>query len=117
RGVEGIEITERGIIDDRVRTYTPQLAKYGENIYLTINHQWQVKLTDIMQAQLEEVEAFASAGMIMNSRTGEVVAMVSLPSYNNNLFAEGISASDFSGLLNDPKTPLLNRITGLQLPP
>ncbi|KXK26662.1 MAG: Stage V sporulation protein D [candidate division WS6 bacterium OLB20] len=117
RGVEGIEVRERGVLDERERTYTPQEARFGDNLHLTADANWQRYLTDIMQRQLEEVEAFASAGVIMNSRTGEVKAMVSIPSYDNNLFAEGISANDFGALLNDPKTPLLDRTIGLQLPP
>lgn len=117
RGIEGVEITERAVVEDRRRTYVPQNVKYGDNIVLTINHDWQVKLTDIMNAQLIESGAFASAGVIMNSNTGEVKALVSLPSYDNNKFAEGISSSEFQELLNNPKTPLLNRVIGLQLPP
>jgi penicillin-binding protein 2 len=117
RGVEGIKVSERGVIDERNLTYTPQEAKYGDNIYLTIDYEWQTALTDILAAQIDEVNAFAGASVVINSRTGEVKALVSLPSYNNQLFVRGISQSDYSILINDPETPLMNRVTGLQLPP
>lgn len=117
RGVEGIEVTEQGILDSRERVYTPQEAKYGDNLFLTVDSKWQKKLTSIMRSQLDEVKAFASSGVIMNSDTGEIKAMVSIPSFDNNLFAGGISGKDFANLINDPKTPLLNRAIGLQLPP
>lgn len=117
RGTEGIQISEKGLFDDRQRVFTPQEMKYGDNIFLTIDSSWQMKLTEIMRAQSDTVGAFASAGVIMNSRTGEVKAMVTLPGYDNNLFAKGIGAKDFSRLINDPRTPLLNRPIALQLPP
>jgi len=117
RGVEGIEITEKGLLDSRQRAYTPQDIKYGDNLTLTIDAAWQKNLTDIMQKQLLEVKAFASSGVIMNSRTGEIKAMVSIPSFDNNLFARGISGKDYSALISNPKTPLMNRSIGLQLPP
>jgi penicillin-binding protein 2 len=44
----------------------------------------------------------------MNPQTGEVLAMVSLPTYDNNLFARGISAKDFQALLKNKDKPLLN---------
>lgn len=117
RGTEGVEITETGIIDHRQRTFIPQEEQPGDNIYLTIDKKWQLKLSDIMQRQIDEVNAFAGAGVVMDSDTGEIKAMVSLPSFDNNLFSQGISSRDFTELLNDPKTPLLNRVVGLQLPP
>lgn len=117
RGTPGIEITEKGVIDAREHTFTPLEAKYGDNVYLTIDADWQKKLTDIIANQVDEVGAFAGAGVIINSETGAVKAMVSYPSYDNSLFAQGISGSEYSKLTSDPKTPLLNRAIGLQLPP
>ena len=43
--------------------------------------------------------------------------MVSMPSYDPNLFVDGISSKDYSGLLNDPNTPLVNRATQGVYPP
>ena len=44
----------------------------------------------------------------MNPQTGEILAMVSLPTYDNNKFARGISATDFAKLLKNKDKPLLN---------
>jgi cell division protein FtsI/penicillin-binding protein 2 len=38
----------------------------------------------------------------MNPQTGEILAMVSLPTYDNDKFAAGISAADYAAYLNDP---------------
>ena len=53
----------------------------------------------------------------MNPQTGEILAMVSLPTYDNNLFARGISTEDFNKLLKDPDKPLLNHATQEHFPP
>ena len=53
----------------------------------------------------------------MNPQTGEILAMVSLPSYDNNLFARGISQADFNKIVSDPDKPLLNHATQAHYPP
>ena len=55
--------------------------------------------------------------IVMNPQTGEVLAMVSLPTYDNNLFSSGISTADYQKLLNDPDKPLLNHAIQDQFPP
>ena len=55
--------------------------------------------------------------IVMNPQTGEVLALVSLPSYDNNLFARGISNKAFQKLLNDPNKPLTNHAVQAHYPP
>ena len=55
--------------------------------------------------------------IVMNPQTGEVLALVSLPSYDNNLFARGISSKAFQKLLNDPNKPLTNHAVQAHYPP
>ncbi len=53
----------------------------------------------------------------MNPQTGEILALVSLPTYDDNLFARGISSADYQALVNDPDRPLLNHATQENFPP
>jgi penicillin-binding protein 2 len=53
----------------------------------------------------------------MNPQTGEVLAMVSLPTYDNNNFARGISAAEYAALLEDPDKPLINHAINGHYPP
>ena len=53
----------------------------------------------------------------MNPQTGEVLAMVSLPTYDNNLFARGISNKDYQTLVKNPDKPLLNHADQAHYPP
>ena len=61
----------------------------------------------------------ASAGVfiVMNPQTGEVLAMVSLPTYDNNLFARGISTKEFKKLVKNKDLPLLNHAVQAHYPP
>ncbi len=58
-----------------------------------------------------------AAVVVTDPRTGAILALVSTPSYDPNLFVDGISSKDYSGLLNDPNTPLVNRATQGVYPP
>jgi penicillin-binding protein 2 len=55
--------------------------------------------------------------VVMNPQTGEILAMVSLPTYDANLFSKGISQRDFNRLLKNPAHPLLNNAIGDVAPP
>ena len=55
--------------------------------------------------------------LAMNPQTGEILAMVSLPAYDNNAFAQGISTASYKRFLKDPDRPLLNMAIGEQYPP
>ena len=60
---------------------------------------------------MKEVGLKRGVVIVMNPQTGEVLALVSLPTYDNNLFARGISNRTSQTLLNDPDKPLLNHAT------
>ena len=55
--------------------------------------------------------------IVMNPQTGEVLALVSLPTYDNNLFARGHLHPDFTKLLNDKDKPLTNHAVQAHYPP
>lgn len=117
RGVEGVSITQKESVSGKENNTEVYESKPGNNLILSIDKEWQVKLYDILKTQTDSVKAFAGAGVIMNSRTGEVKAMVTTPSYDNNLFAQGISSKDYNALINNPKQPLFNRPISMQIPP
>ena len=55
--------------------------------------------------------------IVMNPQTGEILAMVSLPTYDNNAFSRGISVKDYAALLANPNKPLLNHAVAAHYPP
>lgn len=116
RGKVGKQIEQRQYLENIESTFLSENKIDGHNIHLTIDSQWQKKLTDIMETSLEDVKGFASAGVIMNSDTGEIKSIVGIPGYDNNLFSDGIKNEQYQKFLEDDKTPLLNRPIALQLP-
>jgi penicillin-binding protein 2 len=74
----------------------------GKNLYLAIDARLQ-------RVAEEAFEGRAGAAVAIDPRNGEVLAMVSVPSFDPNLFVNGIGKVDYSTLLNAPDKPLLNR--------
>ncbi len=116
RGKVGKKIEQKQYLEDIESTFISENKIDGDNLHLTIDSRWQKKLSDIMEESLEQVEGFASAGVIMDSNSGEIKAMVGIPGYDNNLFSDGIKNEQYQKFLEDDKTPLLNRPIALQLP-
>jgi len=81
----------------------------GNDIYLTIDWEMQKTLQDIIVKTLEENKKSKAAAIALNPKNGEVLAMVSLPSFDNNIFSRGISQSVFTELMADENNPLFDR--------
>jgi penicillin-binding protein 2 len=104
----GKKISEQGL--------TLRKPVSGENLYLTLDMSIQSKLYDVLKAGTSSAKATGAAGIIEDVNTGEILGMVTYPSYDNNLFIGGISVSDYSKLLNDKANPLMNRAIAAQVP-
>jgi len=89
----------------------------GKNLYLTIDLEIQKQLYKVIKEGVKEYGAQGGAGIIQDPQTGEIIAIVSYPSYDNNLFVGGISSTEYSKLINDSGNPLLNRAIAAQVPP
>lgn len=117
RGTDGwaeVETDARGVV---VRTLSVQDPLPGRSVYLTIDAQLQRSVAQVLAAALTKYEKKAGAAVVMDPNNGEVLAMVSLPGYDTNLFAGGISQSAYKGLTTNPYKPLLNRAVSGQYPP
>jgi penicillin-binding protein 2 len=118
RGRYGIQQVERdgsGRVIRTVQVVEPPIA--GSSIELTIDIEVQRDAEAALRWGMEEAGLERGVVIAMNPQTGEILAMVSLPSYDNNLFARGISQADYQALLNDPARPLVNQAIGEQYPP
>ena len=102
KGTNGKKI----IIQDENKNEVKVLAeidkKDGEDIYLTIDAGLQQKLYE----QLKNDKGLIT---VMNPKTGELLALVSTPSYNSNDFVSGMSTQKWNSLSNDESKPLYNR--------
>ena len=89
----------------------------GTNLVLTIDAEVQRRATQALVWGMEVAEVSQGVTVVMNPQTGEILAMVSLPAYDNNAFAGGISADDFAVYLTDPNKPLRNHAISDIYPP
>jgi penicillin-binding protein 2 len=88
----------------------------GNNLILNINADLQKKLYDSLSASIEKMGGKKGAAVAMDPQTGAVLALVSYPSYDDNLFARGISQEDYNKIINDPYQPLFNRAISAKYP-
>lgn len=116
RGRDGGEQIEVDAAGSPIRTISSRPATSGNNLVLSIDQGLEKKMAESIRAQMESAGAERAAGVALDPRTGEVLAAVSLPSYDNNLFAGGISQEDYSRLTSDPGQPLFNKVTSGRYP-
>ena len=103
RGKVGYEQVETNVQGRAIRTIGRVAAQSGSDLRLSID-------ADLQRAMVAAFGEFEGAAVAMDPRTGEVLAMVSLPSYDPNLFVNGISHADFQALNSNPSRPQFNRL-------
>ena len=109
RGTYGSELVERDATGRKLQVLsTMQDAIPGASLKLTIDTKQQKYATKALQWAMKTVGFKRGVVIAMNPQTGEILALVSLPTYDNNLFAKGISNADFGKLANNRDQPLLN---------
>lgn len=92
-------------------------AKTGNTVKLNIDYDLQKVLYDSMMAVMSARGNDRAAAVATNAQTGEVLALVSLPGFDSNMFARGISQKEYSAIINNPSNPLLNRVVSGTYPP
>jgi len=118
RGVYGSESVERDASGRRSQVLqTIAEARPGDSLTLSIDTKEQQYAQKAMLWAMKEVGIKRGVVIVMNPQTGEVLALVSLPSYDNNIFARGISNADYAKLLKNPDKPLLNHAIQAHYPP
>jgi len=94
-----------------------QEPEAGNSLELTIDTRVQKNAERALKWAMGIVGIDRGTVIAMNPQNGEILAMVSLPSYDNNEFAQGISTADYKKLLRDPTKPMLNVAINEQYPP
>jgi len=118
RGTYGSQVWERDASGRALKVLdTTSDPVPGKNLMLTIDARMQRVATDSLLWGMQAAGLEQGVTVVMNPQTGEILAMVSLPAYDNNKFATGISAEDYSVYLNDPARPLRNHAIGDIYPP
>lgn len=102
KGAVGLQQVETDANGNMVRILQEKPALRGEDLYLSLD----LALQKFIYQRFGE---FRGSCVAIEPKTGEVLAMVSKPGYDNNLFVRGISSKQYQRLLNDPHGPLFDR--------
>jgi penicillin-binding protein 2 len=118
RGTYGAQLVERDASGRQLKVIeTTREPVAGTNLMLTIDADVQRLATQALTWGMDVADVSQGVTVVMNPQTGEILAMVSLPAYDNNKFAGGISTEDFSVYLTDPDRPLRNHAISDIYPP
>ncbi len=110
RGSAGMRRIEVNAVGRVMRELDRREGEAGSNVQLPVDH----ALQNFVQARLKGESA---AAVVMDTATGDLLALGSTPSFDPNKFVRGISAADYNALLNDPYRPLPSKsVQGLYPP-
>jgi penicillin-binding protein 2 len=117
RGRKGQRIIEEDVVGREIRVVNnPEPSIPGNDLHLTLDLDLQAFSQQALQAEIDEINRFygrtatrRGVALVMNVKTGEILTMVSLPTYDNNIFSKpAIQQSELDAITNDPYLPQLN---------
>ena len=117
RGVNGGEQVEVDVTGKPVQVLGMKEPVPGADLYLTIDKNLQEAAEKAVDEQLAAINAHAAAAVVLNPQTGEVLAIVSRPAFDPNLFAHGISTKDWNAINTNPYHPMDNKAITGEYPP
>ncbi len=110
RGSAGTSQIEVNAVGRVVRELSRAEGQTGHDVQLTID-------IDLQESLRQKIGDESAGAVLMDIHSGEILAMVSAPAYDPNLFSSGLSAASWEELNSNPKTPLTNKAIAGQYSP
>jgi penicillin-binding protein 2 len=110
RGDKGLKQMEVDATGRRLNEKVLRKPVAGQDLTLSIN-------LDLQRTAYKQLEGQAGAIVVMEPATGRILAFVSQPSYDNNMFVSGLSQDEWASLRDNPRHPLQNRVVQSMFPP
>lgn len=117
RGIDGGEIVEVDSLGIKLRSLRQNPPIPGQNLYLTIDADLQEIIYQHLKEGLEESGSCCGAAIAMDPGNGQVLALVSLPSYDPNIFTSLMDDQGIIKIFSHPDFPVLNRAISGTYPP
>ena len=116
RGRPGEKIKEIGSLENvREKIVNPPIP--GENLILSLDFKLQKFAYEAMLRSLRANSKERGALVMQDPQNGQILALVSIPAYDNNIFSNSISKDDFEKIINNKNKPLFNRAISGEYPP
>ena len=124
-GKNGLRVVQRDVAGAIIRNLEPPTpATPGKNVVLTLDSRLQKAAETALVDEINTWNAYygtirISSGVViaMNPKTGEILAMVTYPTYENNRMARFIPGYYYDQLSQDPRRPLVNNAISAELAP
>ncbi len=116
-GQDGKELVEVDANGEKLRSLGKVEAVAGDKLFLTIDAKLQEVVYEALAEGIARNKARKGAAVAINPSTGQVLALVSYPSYDNNLLTHRISQAEYEQLVSNPDQVFLNRAVLGQYPP
>lgn len=116
RGNPGVLEAEKDAVGIKKGEKIISEPESGKNLVLNIDMDLQEKIYNSLEASIKNTGTKKGAAVAMDPNTGAVLALVSYPSYDNNLFSGGISKENYDKIDKDPDEPFFNRVIQAQYP-
>lgn len=117
RGENGIKLTETDVFGEVTSESVVQKAIDGKPVVLSIDARLTEALFESIESLARDKGFVGGAAVLMDVRTGEIIALTSFPEYNQNMLTAGADQAAINLLINNPSKPFLNRVIGGLYPP
>ena len=116
KGKDGQKKIEINALGQTEKTVSQSLPEDGQDIILTIDLDLQEYIDKILKKYIKSAHSSAGTIIVSNPSNGEILAMLSYPSYDNNIFIQG-NDSEYQRLNQDPSKPFVFRALAGEYPP
>ncbi|MDD5547514.1 MAG: penicillin-binding transpeptidase domain-containing protein [Candidatus Pacebacteria bacterium] len=117
KGADGETLVFKNAKGETMDKKTIKLAEQGNNLNTTIDYDLQKYFYGSMERNLAALGRTSGVGIAINPQTGEVLSLISFPSFDNNIFSQGGANSERNKLLSSKHSALFNRaVSGLYMP-
>ncbi|MFA5987496.1 MAG: penicillin-binding transpeptidase domain-containing protein [Candidatus Paceibacterota bacterium] len=117
RGTPGSKIVEVDATGKVISENVRDKGEQGDALYLSVDSRVNGKLSELLKNYLAAMKFPAGAAVVMDVKTGEILAMSSHPDFSQDIMSGGSDAVAIKSFLNSTKSPLLNRVvSGLYAP-
>ena len=106
-GKQEVEVNSQGKV---ARVLDNTSGQPGNSLILSLDLGLQDQMAKSLLGQMDKAKVKSGLAVAINPQNGEILGLVSLPAYDDNLFARGIKKEEYDQLLKDPYKPLFNRV-------
>jgi len=116
KGFNGKKQIEVDALGKEKKIINQEAGQDGHNLVLSIDIELQKKIEESVGAALKKLGLTKACAIALDPNNGEILAMVSLPSYNNNDFSVGLTREQYEKIASHPDLPLFNRCIAGEYP-